>query len=31
MDKIILSKKNLLEKWQKALGIMQKKDSLIQQ
>jgi hypothetical protein len=30
MEKIVLSKKNLLERWQKALETMKEKDDFIQ-
>lgn len=30
MEKVVSSKKNLLDRWQKALQMMQKRDALIQ-
>ena len=30
MEKVVNSKKNLLDRWQKALQMMQKRDALIQ-
>jgi len=30
MEKVVASKKNLLERWQKSIMLMQKKDSTVQ-